>query len=160
MRQVNQATIDLIKSLEGLFLNAYHGAADREGLYTIGYGTIQYPPYYLGGRMVKLGDKITEAQAIEFLMYEVNKKAELIEPFFTVYVDDNQFGALVSFAYNLGEGNLHDSTLLKKVNANPFDPTIRDEFMKWTTANKVKNVPGLIRRRKAEADLYFTKVFN
>jgi lysozyme len=65
------------------------------------------------------------------------------------------FDALVSFSYNLGLGNLDKSTLLKKVNANPSDATIRLEFMKWV--NKGSSFEkGLTRRRKAEADLYFT----
>ena len=70
-------------------------------------------------------------------------------------INENQLGALTSFAFNAGTGNLQKSTLLKKVNANPNDPTIRDEFMRWTKAGgKVLN--GLVTRRKAEADLYFT----
>jgi lysozyme len=69
-------------------------------------------------------------------------------------INQNQFDALVSFAYNLGVGNLKSSTLLKKVNANPSDPTIRDEFMKWVNGGG-KKLPGLVKRRQAEADLYF-----
>ena len=49
-----------------------------------------------------------------------------------------------------------NSTLLKKVNANPTDPTIKDEFLKWTKAGG-KVLKGLVTRRTAEADLYFTK---
>ena len=67
-----------------------------------------------------------------------------------------QFDALVSFAYNVGVGNFAKSTLLKKVNANPNDPTIRSEFEKWNKANG-RVLKGLVTRRKEEADLYFTK---
>ena len=63
--------------------------------------------------------------------------------------------ALVSFAYNLGQNALKNSTLLKKVNANPNDPAIRAEFNKWVNAGG-KKLAGLVARRKAEADLYFT----
>src|SRR5690606_23508894 len=70
-------------------------------------------------------------------------------------INQNQFDALVSFAYNLGVNALKGSTLLKKVNANPSDPAIRAEFMKWVYAAGVK-LKGLERRRKAEADLYFS----
>jgi len=60
-----------------------------------------------------------------------------------------------SFAFNVGVGNLKKSTLLKKVNANPADESIRAEFMKWNKAGgKVLN--GLTKRRAEEADLYFT----
>ena len=71
-------------------------------------------------------------------------------------INQNQFDALVSFAYNLGPANLKSSTLLKKVNANPEDETIRAEFMKWTKAGG-RVLRGLVRRREAEANLYFKK---
>ena len=63
---------------------------------------------------------------------------------------------MVSFAYNLGLGALKGSTLRKKVNINPLDPTIRGEFLKWDMAGG-GHVKGLTRRRQAEADLYFKK---
>jgi lysozyme len=60
----------------------------------------------------------------------------------------------VSFAYNLGTNALKGSTLLKKVNLKPADPAIQTEFEKWThAAGKV--LSGLVKRRKAEAYLYF-----
>ena len=72
----------------------------------------------------------------------------------TSKLNDNQFGALVSFAYNIGTGALGRSTLLRMVNANPNDPAIRAEFLKWNRAGgRVLN--GLTRRREAEANLYF-----
>jgi lysozyme len=70
-------------------------------------------------------------------------------------LNSNQFSALVCFCYNVGVGNFKKSTLLAKVNQNPSDPTIRDEFMRWNKGGgQVLN--GLTRRRKAEADLYYT----
>jgi lysozyme len=154
---INKACLDLIKQKEGLQLKAYHDSIDKDGVDTIGYGTIQYPPYYLGGKMVKVGDMpITELQALDFLNYEVEQKAKLIDPMLRDDLTPNQFAALISFAYNLGENNLKISTLRKKVNVNPNDPTIRDEFTKWCYADGVK-VNGLLIRRKQEADLYFTK---
>jgi lysozyme len=71
-------------------------------------------------------------------------------------ITQNQFDALVSFAYNLGPSNLKVSTLLKKVNANPNDELIKLEFMKWVKAGG-KTLKGLVRRREAEANLYFKK---
>ena len=71
-------------------------------------------------------------------------------------INQNQFDALVSFAYNLGPANLKSSTLLKKVNANPEDETIAAEFMKWVKAGG-KTLKGLVRRREAESQLYFKK---
>ena len=155
MVTINDNCINLIKSFEGLVLHPYHGAADRHDVFTIGYGTIKYPPYYNRGKMVALTDPpITEAQAENFLHYEVSQKSAAIDLLLRDDLTANQYGALVSFAYNLGDGALKQSTLRKKVNLNPADPTIRDEFMRWVHSNG-EVVQGLIRRRKAEADLYF-----
>ena len=141
--------LSLVKEFEGLFLKAY---PDPIGIWTIGYGTIQYP----NGKRVKKGDICTNEEAEAYLMHELNIKALSINPHFTSHpIKQNQFDALLSFAYNLGTGALNKSTLLKKVKANPNDPSIRNEFMKWVNAGG-KKLNGLVRRRKAEADLYFS----
>jgi lysozyme len=156
MITINDNCINLIKSFEGLELEAYHGAKDKPGIDTIGYGTIKYPPYYMGGKMVKIGDPdITEAQAVDFLKYEVNKILSSVDVLVRDDLTVNQFGAIVSFTYNLGTGALKMSNLRKKININPNNPAIRDEFMKWTCSNGECGIKGLVRRRKAEADLYF-----
>ena len=158
MITINNACISLIKSFEGLVLKPYHGAADRPDVFTIGYGTIKYPPYYMRGKQVALTDPaITEVQAEDFLRYEVTQKSTAIDLLLRDDLNANRFGALISFAYNLGEGALKMSTLRVKVNKNPKDKTIRNEFMKWVHANG-KVVAGLKRRRAAEADLYFQTV--
>jgi lysozyme len=155
MITINANCINLIKSFEGLVLHPYHGAADRHEIFTIGYGTIKYPPYYLRGKMVALTDpSITEAQAEDFLHYEVSQKSIAVDLLLRDDLRPNQFGALVSFAYNLGATALKQSTLRLKVNHDPNDPTIRNESMRWVHSNGAV-VEGLIRRRKAEADLYF-----
>jgi lysozyme len=64
----------------------------------------------------------------------------------------NQFDALLSFAYNLGLGNLQRSTLLKQVNAGDLAGAVR-EFAKWTKAKGVE-LPGLVRRRTAQRALF------
>lgn len=151
MITVSQECIDLIKSFEGLFLEAYLCPANVP---TIGYGTISYPD----GRKVKLGDKCTQNEALEYLMFEVKQKAAKVDALMRDDLTPNQFAALISFAYNVGEGALKDSTLRKRVNANPSDATIRDAFMMWDKVRvdgKMKPLAGLTRRRKAEADLYF-----
>jgi len=147
MRSANQATLDLIKSFEGLKLNPY---LDKVGVPTIGYGTILYP----NGIKVSLHDpSITEEQAIEYLMHEVNAKAAGVEKYVTATVNDNEFGALVSFAYNLGLGSLHGSTLLSMLNANQDRNAIADQFLRWNKAGG-KELPGLTRRRQAERALF------
>lgn len=149
---VNKACIDLIKEREGLSLKAYHDAIDKPSVDTIGFGSILYE----NGTPVKVGDPdITVERAIELLTWEVNLKAKLIDPLLRDDLTPNQFAALVSFAYNLGEGALKGSTLRKKVNANPNDPTISQEFEKWIFSDG-KKVNGLLLRRRAETKLYFT----
>jgi lysozyme len=107
---------------------------------------------------VKLGDNITQEQATEYLQHDVEKLANKVKALVKSSVNDNQFGAITSFAYNVGTGNLAKSTLLKKVNANPADKLIVDEFMKWNkarVAGKLVELKGLTRRRVAESNLYY-----
>ena len=147
--KVSKKGIDLIKQFEGLRLNAY---LDPIGIPTIGYGSILWPD----GKKIQLGQKVTAYQAEKMLQWEVDTKTVPVEFLLKgVCVNQNQFDALVSFAYNLGIGALTKSTLLKKVKADRNDPLIRNEFNKWVNAGG-KKLPGLVRRRKAEADLYFS----
>ena len=142
--------IATIKKFEGLKLKAYLCPA---GVWTIGYGNT----FYENNSKVAPTDKITIDRADQLLFFIVNKFEGEVKKVIKSAVNDNQLGALTSFDFNVGTGNLQKSTLLKKVNANPNDPTIRDEFMKWTRAGgKVLN--GLVARRKAEADLYFSSL--
>ena len=84
-----------------------------------------------------------------------NRFAKRVNTLVTSNLNQNQFNALVSFAYNVGTGNFSSSTLLKKVNRNPDDLTIKDEFLRWNKAGgKVLN--GLTNRRNEEAILYFS----
>lgn len=134
--------IALIKSFESLRLEAYRCPA---GVWTIGYG-------HTAG--VRRGDVIDEQRA-EYLLAEDLKKFEDVVNRECPHVNQNQFDALVSFTFNVGSGNFQKSTLLKCVKANPDNVNIRYEFSRW---NKSKGMvlAGLIRRRKAEADLYFS----
>jgi lysozyme len=144
--EVNKAGKDLIKKFEGCKLKAYKCPANID---TIGWGAT----FYLDGSKVKEGDVITQERADEMLDIMVEGFAKQVRPLIKKEITDNNFSAIVSFAYNVGVGNLKKSTLLKKVNADPKDPTIKAEFMKWTRANNVV-LKGLVRRREAEAKLY------
>lgn len=148
---VNKATVDLIKSFEGLELKAYVDPATGNEPITIGYGTTVYP----NGKKVLIGDVCTSEQAEEYLAYDLNQFSNKVQPLVKSMVNDNQFGAVTSFAYNCGLGNLKSSTLLKMVNNNPNDKEIHLQFMRWNKANK-KVMKGLSRRRDAESKLYFT----
>lgn len=145
--KLNKAGADLIKAFEGCKLDAYKCSANKE---TIGYGNT----FYEDGTPVKMGDRITKERAESLFELIADSFASKVKPLVTANVNSNQFDALVSFAYNCGIANLKSSTLLRKVNANPNDPTIRAEFEKWNKAGG-KVLAGLTRRRKAEADLYF-----
>lgn len=146
--KTSQKGIDLIKSFEGLKHKPYLCPA---GVPTIGYGTTVYP----SGKHVTLNDRaITEAEAESLLRSDLEKFERSVEHLVTTAISQNQFDALVSFAYNLGANSLAQSTLLKKVNKMPFDPSIQAEFLKWCNANG-KPLAGLKRRRQAESDLYF-----
>ena len=142
--------IDLIKSFEGFSSKPYLCPAK---IPTIGYGATFYPD----GKKVTMKDAaITEDKGIELLKSMLVKFEQYVDSYCIDTVSQSQFDALVSFCYNLGPANLKSSTLLKKVNANPNDESIEAEFMKWTKAGG-KTLKGLVRRREAEAKLYFNK---
>ena len=151
MRKPNQATIDLIKSFEGLKLSPY---LDSVNVPTIGYGTILYD----SGKKVTMNDPaISEERALELLEWEINQKAAAVEKMVSADINDNEFGALVSFAYNLGIGSLHGSTLLKLLNAGQDRAAVADQFLRWNKAGGVE-VAGLTRRRQAERALFLQPV--
>lgn len=153
---------DICREFEGLKLTAYLCPA---GKWTIGYGST----FYEDGSPVRSGHTITKERAEALLLNTLNSFWKQIAPIITGHVNDKQRAALLDFAFNVGpdidddtiaEG-LGDSTLLKKVNANPSDPAIRAEFMKWNKARNPKTgaidiLPGLTRRRTKEADIYFS----
>jgi lysozyme len=134
---------------EGLRLKPYLCPAKVP---TIGYGNT----YYLDGKRVTLLDKeITKQEAFDMFKEIANRFAKRVDELVTSNINQNQFNALVSFAYNVGTGNFSSSTLLKKVNKNPNDLTLKAEFLRWNKAGgKVLN--GLTKRRNEEADIYFS----
>lgn len=131
------------------FLSAYKCPA---GVWTIGIGTTIYP----NKLRVKEGDQCTTQQAYDFLRFDLGNIQRAVDSYTTDAIDQSQFDALVSFAYNLGTTALKGSTLLATVNKNVNDPAIQGEFEKWIYAAGNK-LDGLLRRRKAEAWLYFHK---
>lgn len=139
---------ELVKEFEGCKLKAYKCPA---GIWTIGYGNTQYE----NGKAVKEGEVITLERAEQLLQVILIKFVQQVGELVKSKVNQNQKDALTDFAYNCGVGNLRSSTLLKKVNADPNDKTIRAEFEKWTRANN-KVLNGLVKRRNAEANLYFS----
>ncbi len=142
-RRIGQAGLALIKQFEGCRLIAYQCSA---GVWTIGYG-------HTAG--VYKGMKITQAQADAFLKQDIAKFEKYINnpsyvPF-TAQLNQNQFDALVSFAFNLGQGNVKKLCTGRTMNQ---IPSVMQQYCKAAG----KTLPGLQRRRKAEAALYNKKV--
>lgn len=133
----------MIKQWEGCRLTAYRCPA---GVWTIGYGHT---------KGVKAGMKITQAEADAMFEEEIEVFEKQVRPLLAgVTLTQNQYDAIVSLAYNIGVGALGRSTLLKKVKANPNDPSIKWAFNKWIRGGG-KVLPGLVNRRKKEAEHYF-----
>lgn len=141
-RVISQAGLDLIKQFEGLRLKAYPDPATGAEPWTIGVG-------HTGG--VRPGDVITEARADELLRQDVGRFEAAVNKLCPV-TTQSQFDALVSFAFNVGDGNLKDSTLRRMHNEGNYTGAA-GQFARWDKANG-KQMAGLARRRAAEAALY------
>jgi lysozyme len=143
IKRIGKAGLDLIKEFEGLKLRAYLCPAK---VWTIGYGST--------GPHVTAGKVITNAEAEDLLKEDLARFERAVTGFVTVPLTQNQYDALVSFAFNVGISALERSTLLRRVNAKRFDD-VPAEFLKWTLAGG-KRLTGLARRRKAEAALFLS----
>ncbi len=142
MKKISQKGIDLICNFEGCWLEAYLCPAK---VWTIGYGHT---------RGVKQGDKVTVDQARVLLAEDLAEFEAGVNLLVTSEINQAQFDALVSFAFNLGLGNLKNSTLLRRVNSGDHVAAAR-EFSRWTKAAG-KELRGLVARRQAEAWLYLS----
>lgn len=148
--QISEKGLAFIVSWESFKSDAYPDPATGGDPWTIGYGTTRYPD----GSKVKPADVCTKEQAMNWKMSHIKKDAKVLAE---LNVNQNQYDAIASFVYNTGAWKT--TTLRKKVLANPSDPSIRDEFMKWNKARvngKLKVIKGLTNRRKGESDLYFS----
>jgi lysozyme len=142
---VSHAGIDLICGFEGKRLVAYD---DGVGVWTIGFGTTIYP----NGIRVKKGDTCTEAQAKAYMAHDLKKFEQAVNGAVTVALNQNQFNALVSLAYNIGVGAFKRSTLLKKLNVGDYLGAA-NQFDVWVNAGG-KRMQGLINRRAKEKALF------
>ena len=137
------AGLALLKSFEGCKLTAYPDPGTGGEPWTIGWGRT-------GG--VKRGDTCTQAQADAWLLQDLDRFEQAVERLVSVTLTQNQFDALVSFCYNVGTGSLHSSTLLRKLLAGDYEGA-QQQFARWNRAGG-KEMPGLTRRRAAEAELF------
>lgn len=138
----------LITDFEGLRLKAYKCPAN---IWTIGYGSTFYPD----NTKVKEGDVITKEKAFDMFKIISSDFEKALSMCIRKSITQNQFNAVASLAYNIGIGAFIKSTLLKKININPNDETIKDEFLKWNKASG-KVLSGLTKRRKNESNIYFS----
>lgn len=150
MTAINKDALALIKQFEGLRLNAYPDPATNGDPWTIGYGHTSAA----GIPNVKKGMKITALTAETILEDDIKAVAAGVRKLVTAPLNENQFGALVSFAFNLGLTNLSTSTLLRKLNAGDYAGAAA-EFPRWNRAAG-KVMKGLTRRREAEQELFLT----
>jgi len=147
--KASKSAIDLIILSEGFKSEPY---LCKAGIPTIGYGNT----FYKDGTKVTLNDKsISKEEAIKLLKHIVEFKFEkIVNESVKVPLNQNQFDSLISFAYNVGEGNFKSSTLLKKVNIKDFAGA-SEEFPKWIRA-KGKVLSGLVNRRERERELFLS----
>lgn len=177
-RKINHNGMNLIHSFEGCSLQAYPDPASPLGRemrktanaraadwqqrpgdpWTVGWGTTGSDNYNLDaqGKPTPIGPhtRWTQDQCDRRASDDAALFGDEVTKLVKVSINDNQFAALVSFAYNVGVNNLRNSTLLKNVNEGKFQ-VAADEFLKWTKAQGVV-LPGLVKRREAERRLFLT----
>lgn len=147
-RSINNAGLDLVKKFEEFSSEAYLCPA---GVWTIGYG-------HTAG--VHPGQTMTKKEAEDVLRQDLAESATDVERLITVPLTGNQFSALVSFAFNVGAGNLQSSTLRRKLDVSNYE-AVPSELNRWVKATdpvtkEKKTMRGLVRRRAAEAELWLT----
>lgn len=147
---VNDATIRLITEFEGFVPNWYPDPAHGWKVATCCYGHTDAAgaPFYEDTK----AKKFTKAEGMEILRRDLGQYENAVNRAVKVPLNPNQYGALVSFTYNLGAANLEKSTLVKKLNAGDYAGAAL-EFKKWNKAGG-KVFPGLTRRREAERQLF------
>ena len=143
--KVGVAGIELIKKFEGLRLDAY---LDAVGVWTIGYGST--------GSRVYPGLSINQATALQWLYDDLTIFENAVATLVKVPLNENQFAALVSFAYNCGAGALANSTALKRLNNGDYSGCC--EAMQWYNKGNNEVLQGLVNRRKAEVELFNSPV--
>lgn len=153
----SDAGVDFIKSHEKLMRRAYDDWAPKKilkpgdkimGMLTIGYG-------HTGS--VKIGDYISEGQALSLLRKDLRTAERGVQRLVRVGLTQSQFDALVSFVFNVGEPQFSKSTLLRKINAKAPVHEIRTQFGRWVYDNG-KVLAGLVKRRSAEASMFAGEV--
>ncbi|ENX01026.1 hypothetical protein F899_01659 [Acinetobacter sp. CIP 101934] len=142
---ISEAGYDLIREFEGFKDHAY---LDTGGVWTIGYGTIKYP----NGTRVRQGDKCTRVQAEIWLKNDCKWVDACLDKYVKAKVSQNQFNAMASFVYNIGETAFAKSTFLTLLNQGNKSGAA-SQFDRWVFDNS-KRVQGLVNRRAKEKALF------
>lgn len=137
----SETGLALTRSFEGLRLDSYQ---DPAGIWTIGYGHT--------GPDVKPGQRISEFEAEALLRADIAPAVACVRRGVRVDLNQDQFDALVDFCFNTGRGSFLNSSLLRYVNRSEFDSVVV-QFGLWVHADG-EVLPGLVRRRAAEAALF------
>lgn len=146
--RISENGILLIKRWEGFSADPYICPA---GVVTIGYGST----YYENGVKIRMSDPPLSEKRADAMLRNILRHYELgVDSMTGDDITQNQFDALVSFAYNVGLEAMRKSTLLKKVNANPNDRLISNQFLRWNRS-RGRVLQGLTNRRIEEARIYF-----
>lgn len=142
-RVISEGGVALIKSFEGLRLQAYQ---DSVGIWTIGYGST---------RGVREGDHISREEADARLLEDLGAAQSCVRDSLNmIRLTQHQFDALVSFVYNFGCRAFLNSTMYKRLKIGAFDEAA-EQFPRWSRAGN-EHPAGLIRRRNAEAEWFRT----
>lgn len=144
-KHLSAAGIAFIELWEGLKLKAYR---DSKGLPTIGIGTTRYPD----GTKVKMGDTCTKAQAYEWFRFDIARFEAFVNRVIKVPLNQNQFDALVSLVYNIGETNFTEGSVDDKLNAKQVDAALKTWLLYVNSGGK--KIDGLVNRRHAEVKLF------
>lgn len=145
LRDISEQGFEIIREFEGFRTNAY---LDTGGVWTIGFGTIKYP----NGTKVKAGDTCTRGQAELWLKNDCQWVDACLDKYVKVKINQNQFDALASFIYNVGETAFVKSTMLVYINKSQFSAAA-SQFDRWVFVNGEKE-KGLANRRAKEKELF------
>lgn len=146
--KASEKRILLIKSFEGLRLEAYQCSGS---VWTIGWGTT-----IINGNKVKPYDVINEEMAENLFMLDLKRHEDIVNSNIKIPINQNQFDALVSHTYNTGGSD----TLFELINSDAGKKRIHDWFVNTYITSKENLIQGLVKRRKIEADLFFTTTIN
>lgn len=156
-RDINTDGLEFIAQFEGFSSSIY---LDVGGLSTIGYGHLltsnekKSKTISIAGMNVDWTKGISKFQALELLEQDVKIAEKSIKSSISAALTQDQYNALVSWAYNVGSAAVKSSTLVREISKGNFGRVV-SELQRW---NKVKNqvIAGLVRRRRAEANLFTT----